>query len=246
MNRNTNLQADRQASDHFVKASDILDNICLVDFHSHTTYVDGNQSVSEMICRAEEVGLKAYALTEHVRTSAMSWWPNYVQDIKRHRANANLDVFIGLEANAIGPAGNVDVPEQMLEDAELVLGSVHGYYIDATWEKIPDGSMSRSDALAYEVEKTIGLATNPDIDVLAHPGYIFERHYGDFPCEAFQEIIAAANEHGKAVEISKPFMKDPQSYYSTLISNAELVSIGSNAHDHGFLGQLKKYIGKYL
>lgn len=210
-----------------------------VDLHSHSTFVDGKQSVTEMIEQAEACGISYYALTEHVRTSANKWWKDYVAEIKQARQNKKVKVLIGMEANAIGAPGNVDVTESMWRDAEIVLGSVHGYYDDDTWEKIPDGKLPRQKALDYEVQKTIGLAQNEKIDVLAHPGYIFERHYGDFPMEALQDIALAAKKNNTAVEITYPFMAKPDEYAKVLMEINPLVSIGSNAHTKEHIGCLK-------
>lgn len=230
----------------FLPAREALGRLAAVDLHSHSTFVDGADGVAEMIAAARAAGLEYFALTEHVRGSAVRWWDRYVAEIKAARRDAGLHVLIGMEANAIGPAGTVDVTEQMWRDAEIVLGSVHGYYHDETWEKIPDGALPREAALAYEVEKTLGLARNPRIHVLAHPGYIFERHYGGFPADALRAIVAEAKATGTAVEMTYPFMADPEGYFRVLLAENPLVSIGSNAHRKEHVGGLASVLAPVL
>jgi DNA polymerase (family 10) len=200
------------------------------DLHAHTLYVDGKNTVREMLDAAEAKGMQVFALTEHVRTSALSWWGDYVMEIRQQRRGRRMKVLIGFEANAIGPSGTVDVPDAMWEDAELALGSVHGYYHDDGWEKISDGSLPADEALAYEVDKALGLCHNPRIHVLAHPGWLFGKHYGDMPEAALRTIFRAACETGTAVEINVRYLRNPKRFMKLLQEENPTVSFGSNAH----------------
>jgi putative hydrolase len=212
----------------------------LYDCHSHSTYVDGAHSVEDMIEHADSIGLEVYALTEHVRTSAQKWWPQYVEDIKKSRKGRKLKVLIGMEANAIGTHGNVDVTNEMARDAEFVIGSVHGYYHDNNWEKIPDGTLPASVALEYEIEKTLGLCQNKLITTIGHPLKLYEKFYGAVPEEAIRRVVKFAKENGKALELTQFYMKYPEQYLKLYKEYNVFISLGSNAHKKEGLGSLKK------
>ncbi len=216
------------------------------DLHVHTIYVDGEDTVQEILDVAESKGYEILALTEHVRSGALIWWENYVRDICRHRHGRKMRVLIGFEANAIGPSGTVDVPDTMWKDVELTLGSVHGYYQDDTWEKIPDGSLPVDKALAYEVDKAHGLCLHPHIHVLAHPGWLFEKCYGEIPENALREIFRCARESGTAIELNGSYLHNPRRFLHLLLEENPTVSFGSNAHSVHEISDVLEYVREVI
>lgn len=42
----------------------------MIDLHIHTTYSDGTDSVKEVLTKAEKLGLKAIAITDHENCDA--------------------------------------------------------------------------------------------------------------------------------------------------------------------------------
>ncbi len=214
----------------FPKASELYTFHHRWDLHCHTTFADGKHSVKEMIDAAERNGFEVFAITEHVRSSAIKWWKDYITEVQAHRLDRSMQVLIGIEANAIGPKGVVDVPEEMWRDVELVLGSVHGYYEDDTWAKIEGDSLSADAALSYELEKAIGLCHNPRVQVLAHPGWLFERYHFEMPETALRAIFRAARETDTAVELNCWYLKNPKRFLMILRDEDPRVSFGSNAH----------------
>jgi len=214
----------------FPKASDLKSFNRPWDLHSHTTFVDGKNSVSEMISSAEKRGLELFAITEHVRSSAMKWWREYVKEIRERRQNRKVEVLIGMEVNAIGEVGRVDATEEMWHDTELTIGAIHGYYDDVSWEKIPNGSLSREKALMYEIDRAVGLCYHPQIHILAHPCWLFEMHYGEMPENELRMLFRAGRETNTAIELNGYYLKYPKRFLKILQDENPMVSFGSNAH----------------
>jgi histidinol phosphatase-like PHP family hydrolase len=214
----------------FPKASNLIGFDRQWDLHSHTTFVDGKHSIREMINAAESRGLELFAITEHVRSNAVRWWRGYVREICEQRRNREVQVLIGMEANAIGEVGRVDATEEMWRDAELTLGAVHGYYHDENWTKIPDGSFPYEEALTYELEKSIGLCRHPRIHVLAHPCWLFERRYGEMPENELRMLFRVARETDTAIELNGDYLRNPRRFLKILLDENPSVSFGSNAH----------------
>jgi histidinol phosphatase-like PHP family hydrolase len=214
----------------FPNAREITNRYLSWDLHAHTNFVDGKNSVKEMIDAAEKKSFEVFAITEHVRSEWQFWWPRYVEEIKRHRINRNLTVLIGFEANAIGPAGNVDVVDEMWDDVEIAIGAVHGYYHDDSWEKLDPEKLSSDDALDYEIEKALGLCDNPRIDVIAHPFWLYREHFGDPPDQALRLAFDKAKKTHTAVEISPQSLQGSSTFRKVLMDINPVVSFGSNAH----------------
>ncbi len=216
------------------------------DLHSHTSFTDGKHSVTEMINAACEQDFDLFAITEHVRSSSVKWWKQYVGEIEKFRRNKKTKILIGIEANAIGVAGNIDVPNEILTDTELVLGAVHGYYQDDTWEKIPVQTLSPEKALDYEIKKTVGLCHNSNVHVLAHCGWLFEKNFGPLPNDALATILREAQQTGTAVEINLRYTNDLHKMMKILFEINPLLSFGSNAHSIYEIACTKNIIEKYL
>lgn len=214
---------------------DLASGHLLWDLHMHTTYVDGMQGVGEMVNAARNLGLQVIAITEHVRTSFGHWWASYVNEIRNVR-RADLKVFIGMEANAIGSNGNIDVTPEMRRDAEIVLGAVHGYYNDLSWEKLNPADLSSEEALAYEIQKLEGLCENPEVHVLAHPFWLYGKYFGAVPADAVKRVARKAAITGTAYEINVRYIGDWEMTRQILLDCNPLVSVGSNAHDVAEIG----------
>jgi putative hydrolase len=84
------------------------------DMHVHSTFSDGAATPRENIRRAEELGLDALTLVDHVRTSS-DWLPRFVAHLETLRRSAALDVLIGVEAKILTIGGLMDRPERIGE-----------------------------------------------------------------------------------------------------------------------------------
>lgn len=202
------------------------------DLHAHADFVDGRNSVAEMAEAAQARGLTVLAFTEHARSSFQSWWPRYVEAVRAARAkeNGGLEIVLGLEANAIGAPGHVDLTPDMWRDADLVLGAVHGYYDAASWDRVSPEALGPEAALGYEIEHLCGLCENPGVQVLAHPFWLYRRHFGEPSEAALRRVLEKARATDTAVEINFRHLGDWRMFRGLLRDIDPLVSPGSNAH----------------
>lgn len=199
------------------------------DLHAHSNYVDGRNSVSEMAAAAGVKGLTLLGFTEHVRSAFKEWWPQYVQEVRNHKKDG-LKVVLGMEANAIGEPGNIDITRDMERDAELVLGAVHGYYTEEDWSCIPPEKLCAESALEYETEHLCGLCENPTVHVLAHPFWLYGQHFGEPPVDALQHIAHKAHACDTAIEINFRHLVRWPEFKSILQDINPFVTFGSNSH----------------
>ena len=129
----------------------------MIDLHTHTLFSDGELLPSELVCRAEDVGYEAIALTDHADSSNLDWIvPRLVQvcrDLNRHRP---IRAVPGIELTHLPPEMIATlVREARSLGAKIVV--VHG---ETVVEPVPLGTNRE--------------AIEAGVDILAHPGLITE------------------------------------------------------------------------
>jgi putative hydrolase len=220
----------RSAREWFVRGSELrLEALPAIDFQMHTRWSDGRSSVREMIDAACANGLRAIALTEHVNASSV-WYPEFIAEVKAERLRSSgLTTYFGAEIAAADYRGRLKVDPAFIE-TELLVGVVHRLpKRDGTgfWEF---SQLTRQNAIDLEIWALVGLASNPHIDVLGHPGGTSYRKYGAFPVGWLEPVFYAAREHDIAVELNWKYVWDREATLALLQRIDPLVSLGSDAH----------------
>lgn len=181
------------------------------DFHVHT-YLNGHsdpaQDVSTILARAEALGLRAIAITEHVTEPAHVAW---VQEIARlvERQRGSCRVIVGAEVDVDTDAGDgrlVVEPDGLMQ---LVLGSMHlfpGTRLMPHLGQPPD--LSRRQIIDRWSRAFLGLASNPKVDIIAHPGALIgnalpAEDFAPDVLEVFAEAARLSAAHGIAWEVNR-------------------------------------------
>ena len=127
-----------------------------IDLHTHTLLSDGELLPIELARRAVVMGHKALAITDHV--VAIQPRPGHHRGQagrRRWPAEWGLEVLVGVEITHV-PARRMDmvVKEARRNGAEIIV--IHG------------------ETISEPVEKGTNRAAviNPEVDILAHPGFI--------------------------------------------------------------------------
>jgi DNA polymerase (family 10) len=164
------------------------------DLHTHTQWSDGSLSVAALAAGAAEFGHDYLCVSDHAAG------PGIVADtglsdadlreqaatVEDVRADAELTVFHGVEAN-VDADGNVGaVSDDVLADLDLVVASPHS--------GLGDGGGDQTDRLVRAVE-------HPHVDVLGHPS---GRLINQRPAMEFdpRELAEAAADAGTALEVN--------------------------------------------
>lgn len=220
----------------FPRFRELTPEHCLVDLQVHTTWTDGEQSVTEALEAAQSRGLRTIAITEHVRRDT-SWFSEFAAEV-REQADAfpELTVLIGCEAKALDDEGGLDALEAVTSRCDLVLGSVHRFP-DGKGGVLEFSELERDTMADRETALSVGLLRHAPIHVLAHPGGMYQRRHGAFPREGMRRIIAASLERGIAVEISSSYHADLQPFLDLCREMNPFVSVGSDAHVSADIGR---------
>ncbi len=187
--------AERGAFPELIQLSDIAG-----DLHMHTTETDGAASMDQMAAAAKSRGLQYIAITDHSKrvsmargldgTRLLAQW----EAVDRFNAHTKLGIRIlkGIECDIL-ESGPLDLPDEVLAQADWVLASVH-YGQKQSKEQITD--------------RIVGALSNPHVDAIAHPT---GRLLGSRPAYEvdLQAVFQAAAEHRKFLELNaSPYRLD--------------------------------------
>ncbi|MFH1730112.1 MAG: DNA polymerase/3'-5' exonuclease PolX [Planctomycetota bacterium] len=201
------------------------------DFHVHSNYSDGRQSIVEIAAAAKALGYRFVAITDHSQSLqiAHGLTPERVRKQMKEIAAVNrklrgFKVLAGIEVDIKGD-GSLDLPDKLLADLDLVIASIHSGFKQPR-EKI----MSRITA-AME---------NPHVDIIGHPTgrLIGEREAYDVDVS---ELIRAAAATGIALEINAhPQRLDLNDVYCRMAKERGVkLAIGTDAHNAADLDMMQ-------
>lgn len=187
--------AEKGKFPELVQLSDIVG-----DLHMHTTESDGSNSMDEMATAARARGLQYIAITDHSKRVSMArgldaarllaQWE--VVDKVNKKLPAGFRILKGIECDIL-EAGPMDLPDEVLAQADWVIASVH-YGQKQSKEQITD--------------RIVGALANPHVDAIAHPT---GRLLGSRPPYEvdLQAVFQAAAEHRKIMELNaSPYRLD--------------------------------------
>ena len=112
------------------------------NYHTHTTFCDGDNTAQEMVNRALELGFLHLGFSGHMDEEINMDWPAYVAEVSRLRtAYADrLDILCGVELDTLyDPA--------CCPGVEYVIGSTHYVDVDVPFSRAIDSSAELSQRL---------------------------------------------------------------------------------------------------
>jgi DNA polymerase (family 10) len=163
------------------------------DLHMHTTDSDGRGTLAEMVAAAKHRGLQYIAITDHSRRVSMAnglgperlleQWARV--DEWNRREDDDFLVLKGVECDIL-EAGGMDIPDDVLAQADWVLAAVH---------------YGQRQSRQQITERILGAIENPYVTAVAHPtGRLLNRR------EAYEvdleAVMAAAKKHHKFLELN--------------------------------------------
>lgn len=228
-----------RAKGRFPRFSELDAERCNVEHHVHTRWTDGKASVTDVLRTARQRGLRSIAFTEHVRREGSDWFSDFAGEVRAAgRAEGGIEVLVGCEAKALDTDGSLDVSDAILSECDIVLGSVHRW-TGAGGALVNFADVPEAEFAEIEAAHALGLLRNPSIDVLAHPGGMYQRRHKRFPNDVMRSIVQAATEEGKAVEISSSYLCDVPEFLRICRELDPFVSIGSDAHTLEDIGRCR-------
>lgn len=181
------------------------------DYHCHSVYSDGRVELEEIAVAAAARGLDEIAVTDHgpgalgigVKDAGV-----YLELRERVRefnlAGLSPRVLVGAEANITSLQGDLDLPEEIIGQLDIVIAGMHPYTVPET---VTDGFQLfatnhlrhlgrtwRERAINANTKATVACLYHHDIDILAHPGLFFQVD--------IEEVARACAQNGVLFEIN--------------------------------------------
>ncbi|SDN21081.1 Histidinol phosphatase [Desulfonauticus submarinus] len=129
----------------------------MIDFHTHTTFSDGELIPAELIRRAKVVGYKGIGISDHADLSNLEFIIKSLLPLKeQYSCHMDIEVFIGVELT--------HVPPSLLGESVFLARKFGAEYVVVHGETIVE-PVARGTNLA---------AIEAGVDILAHPGLITE------------------------------------------------------------------------
>ncbi len=193
------------------------------DLHCHTNATDGKGSLQEMVAAARRRGFQYLAITDHSRRVTMARGLDPLRlrqqwleiDQLNQASEDGFRILKGIECDILEPGG-MDLPDDVLAEADWVLASVH---------------YGQNQSSVEITDRILGALRNPHVSAVAHPtGRLINRR------EAYEvdmvAVMQAAQEQGKFLELNaNPWRLDLD---DVLCASAKAfgiwIAINSDAH----------------
>ncbi len=160
------------------------------DFHMHTTWSDGRQSLEEMVAAAAARGYEYHAISDHSwgRGARYGLTPEDLRKQRREIDEAGrrygVRVLCSSEVDIL-PDGRMDFIDAVLQELDIVVGSVHSAV-----------NQSRDEM----TRRLIAVCENPYVSIIGHPTGRSLEGFGGYEFD-YDAVFAAAARTGTALEI---------------------------------------------
>lgn len=159
-----------------------------LDTHTHTI-ASGHayNTMTEMIKEAADRGLELLGITEHGPAMPGSCHEFYFQNLRaidrtKLEEMYGIKVLLGAELNVLDEDGTLDLPDQVFEQLDVTIASLHLPCFKCRDEK------DNTKAVIRAIE-------NPFVDIIGHPDD------GRLPL-CYEPIVEAAKKYGKLLEMN--------------------------------------------
>ncbi len=223
--------------------------ILTADYHTHTPYSHGENTVAENVARAKELGLQAIGISDHgfshiVYGLRRKEVPAYIAECKAAEKEYGIKVLVGLEANIRSISGVADLTPDDYQNFDIYLCGHHIYvrylktrerwgYGFGNWitqqfmKKTPSEKQIQRNTTAY-----INVIKNNPLDAVTHVGYLC-------PANAV-EVAKCAADYGTYLELNskKTHFSDDELNDIVQKTSARFI-INSDAHSASRVGDTK-------
>jgi len=217
-------------------------NIPLVDYHMHTAWTDGAQSVRQMYERAIALGMTEILFSEHARKSSETWFGQYAKEV-RSLPMSPCRALVGIETKVADLQGKLDCTPALIAQCDLVMAVVHRFPRKGDGDVLDFDEVPIEDALQLEYKMSNAALENPDVDILGHPfGMCLRRYHVCPPDNLIRALIQKAAVHHVAFEVNSHYHPDPWKLIEWCREFKTLFSLGSDAHSIDEVGRITRVL----
>ena len=213
-----------------------------VDFHMHTIWTDGHNTVLEMHRAAITCGLNAILFSEHARRTSNDWFMKFADQVRNISAD-RCHAWVGAECKVLNFHGEIDASSAILDACDLVMASVHRFPDRNGDGMLRFADISHEEAVEIEMGLMLAVLENPAVDILGHPFGISRTRFKKDPTEdQFRAVIKKAAVSGVAFEINSQYHSNPNDLIRWCREAGAIISLGSNAHKVNEVGDIVRML----
>lgn len=198
------------------------------DFHIHTNWSDGLDSIEQVIAEARKRGYRYVAVTDHSRSLKIARGLFLEKLAGQHetirRLRQEFHIFTGIEVDIL-PNGELDCPDDILSGIDVVIASVHSAF--------------RQDRETM-TRRILAAIKNKNVDIIGHltGRLIGQREPYALDIERIMEAVAS---NGKILEINScPDRLDLSEENARLAKELGIkMIINTDAHDIQRMDEIK-------
>jgi DNA polymerase (family 10) len=192
-------------------------------FHCHSKWSDGAASIEDMVSAAQKLGMKYFGIADHSQslTVASGLTPDRVRkqhaEIDHlHNRFKGIRILKGTECDIL-PDGRLDYPDEVLNEFDYVVASVHTHFNQTTEEM---------------TARMVRAVSHPRVTMLGHAtGRLLLRRDG-YKVD-MEAVLKAAAKHGTWVEINAHPMRLDIDWLACKRAKALGVKVVINPDAHG-------------
>ena len=215
------------------------------DYHTHTPFSHGKNTVFENATRAKALGLKQIGISDHGFSHVAFGLhrkdcEQYIKECRATQEALGIDVLVGIEANICGISGKADLTEKDYESFDIyfcgkhvfvryeTLSDVFSYGMANKLSKHPSEKLIQRNTRAY-----INTIKNNPIDAITHLNYL---------CTANAlEISKCASDYGTYIELNSKKTHLTDDELCDIVAKTQVrFIINSDAHEAERVGDTKR------
>jgi len=185
------------------------------EWHIHTRYSDGKNSIVECCRRAVELGIPLLAFTDHLREDRYLDMPGYLREIEEARREFPLRILSGFEVE-LYPDGSLSAGDRLLGQVDYTVVSFH----------------SQQEFIGDYYSGLLEAFKNPSVNTWGHPGAYLRQTDLLLSRRMLDELFSRMAEERVALELNQRYAVPPeewrelaQEYGVTLINGSDIHSL---------------------
>ncbi len=214
------------------------------DYHTHTPYSHGKNTVLENAERAKELGLAAVAITDHGFSHVVfgvkrKEVPSLLQECREAEERTGIRVLAGMECNIRGISGLTDFTPEDYDVFDIFLAGVHvmAHYETFADRKIGWGGWRRTlmhikpsaSLIRYTTQAYIHTIERNPVDIITHL---------NFQCFADPvEVAKCCRDYGTYLEISSKKQHLSDEELDRVVQTGVRFIVNSDAHAIDRIGE---------
>ena len=218
------------------------------DYHTHTPYSHGKNTIDENAARAKALGLKAIGITDHGYSHMAFGLPRkriqeYKAECRAASEKYGINVLVGIESNIRSVDGKADLTEKDYEDFDIYLCGNHivvqyaSFWNYATYglTNVIRGKLhlqATKRQMARNTKAYINTIKNNPLDAITHLNY---------RCPSYAlEVAKCAADYGTYLELNskKVHLTDDELCEIVAKTSVRFI-IDSDAHSVERIGEIK-------